>query len=83
MPIEGTGKRRKCTLNPPEAQPQEPNDENRYGKNFAGKFCRCGRDYDPETETEAMLNCIGCEVGWTLYFLMKAAESRTGCMSRV
>jgi hypothetical protein len=30
------------------------NDENRYGKNFEGKFCRCerGKTYNPETEEE-------------------------------
>lgn len=56
------GKKHKCTLNPPEKQPQPPNEANRYSKNFAGTFCRCGRDYDPETEVEAMINCIGCEV---------------------
>ncbi|OXC69828.1 hypothetical protein AYX13_01595 [Cryptococcus neoformans] len=54
-------KRRKCVLNRPEMQPQLPNEKNRYSKNFQGKFCRCGRDYDPETEEEAMLCCLGCE----------------------
>lgn len=54
-------KRRKCVLNRPETQPQLPNEKNRYSKNFQGKFCRCGRDYDPETEEEAMLCCLGCE----------------------
>jgi E3 ubiquitin-protein ligase UBR7 len=48
-------------LNDPSSQPQECNQENKYGPNYSGKFCRCGRDYDPETETEAMLNCIACE----------------------
>lgn len=52
-----------CTLNPPETQPQPSNEENVYSHNFAGKFCRCGRDYNPETETEAMIACIACEVG--------------------
>lgn len=56
-------KRRKCVLNRPEIQPSLPNEKNRYSKNFHGKFCRCGRDYDPETEEEAMLCCLGCEVG--------------------
>jgi E3 ubiquitin-protein ligase UBR7 len=53
---------RRCALNPPDRQPQLPNDDNVYSKNFAGRFCRCGRDYNPETEEEAMLNCIACEV---------------------
>lgn len=65
MKEEAGGKRRKCTLNPPEQQPQQPNEENKYGPNYAGKFCRCGREYDAETETEAMLNCIACEVSHT------------------
>ncbi|WVQ78008.1 hypothetical protein IAT38_000089 [Cryptococcus sp. DSM 104549] len=53
--------RRRCKLNAPELQPEDPNHDNVYSKNFEGKFCRCGRDYDAETETEAMLCCIGCE----------------------
>ncbi|ORX39781.1 hypothetical protein BD324DRAFT_667125 [Kockovaella imperatae] len=53
--------RKRCKLNAPESQPQELNADNRYGKTFKGVFCRCGRDYDPETETEAMVVCIGCE----------------------
>ncbi|OCF38488.1 hypothetical protein I317_07730, partial [Kwoniella heveanensis CBS 569] len=52
---------RKCTLYPPEKQPQEPNEENTYTQNFKGKFCRCGREYDAETETEAMICCMACE----------------------
>lgn len=51
----------RCRLNDPSSQPQECNQENKYGPNYSGKFCRCGRDYDPETETEGMLNCIACE----------------------
>ncbi|KAK4687225.1 E3 ubiquitin-protein ligase UBR7, partial [Tremellales sp. Uapishka_1] len=42
-------------------QLQLPNEKNVYNQNFGGKFCRCGRDYDPETEEEAMLNCMACE----------------------
>lgn len=56
----GTSSHR-CRLNDPGIQPQECNQENNYSPNYSGKFCRCGRDYDPETETEAMLNCIACE----------------------
>jgi len=63
-PKDDAGKRRKCTLIPPQEQPQQPNEENKYGANYSGTFCRCGRDYDPETETEAMLNCIACEVSY-------------------
>ncbi|WWC61214.1 uncharacterized protein I303_103794 [Kwoniella dejecticola CBS 10117] len=54
-------KRRRCQLYPPEAQPQEANEKNHYTHNFKGKFCRCGREYDAETETEAMICCIACE----------------------
>ncbi|WWC69546.1 uncharacterized protein I206_103488 [Kwoniella pini CBS 10737] len=54
-------KRRRCQLYPPQAQPQEENDKNHYSQNFKGKFCRCGREYDAETETEAMICCIACE----------------------
>ncbi|WVN85258.1 uncharacterized protein L203_100403 [Cryptococcus depauperatus CBS 7841] len=54
-------KRRRCSLNPPETQPMVCNKKNRYSKNFKGKFCRCGRDYDAEVETEAMIYCIACE----------------------
>ncbi|TYJ56609.1 hypothetical protein B9479_002701 [Cryptococcus floricola] len=54
-------KRRRCALNPPEIQPQSPNHNNKYTHNFEGEFCRCGRDYDAETEEEAMLSCLGCE----------------------
>lgn len=59
-PSEGPSKRR-CSLNPPDQQPQDANERNRYGQTFGGKFCRCGRDYDPETEAEAMVTCIACE----------------------
>lgn len=52
----------RCSLIAPDQQPQERNGENRYTHNFKGEFCRCGRDYDPETETEAMIHCIDCEV---------------------
>nr|XP_019042807.1 E3 ubiquitin-protein ligase UBR7 [Kwoniella bestiolae CBS 10118]OCF21737.1 E3 ubiquitin-protein ligase UBR7 [Kwoniella bestiolae CBS 10118] len=54
-------KRRRCGLYPPDEQPQEPNEKNKYTQNFQGKFCRCGREYDAETETEAMICCIACE----------------------
>jgi E3 ubiquitin-protein ligase UBR7 len=53
---------RKCALKPAQEQPQPPNEGNRYSHNFRGEFCRCGRAYDPVTECEAMVHCIGCEV---------------------
>jgi hypothetical protein len=58
---EGSSKTR-CNLAPPGQPLQIENEENRYTHNFKGEFCRCGRDYDPETETEAMIHCMGCEV---------------------
>ena len=78
-------KKRKCTLYPPESQPQLPNEHNVYNQNFGGKFCRCGRTYDAETESEAMLNCIGCEVGASarLPATQADARARTGFMRRV
>ncbi|WWD01501.1 hypothetical protein V866_008445 [Kwoniella sp. B9012] len=54
-------KRRRCGLYPPHQQPQEPNEKNKYTQNYKGKFCRCGKEYDAETETEAMICCIACE----------------------
>ncbi|BEJ14368.1 hypothetical protein CspHIS471_0401350 [Cutaneotrichosporon sp. HIS471] len=61
-PSSSTSKR-KCHLFPADQQPQPPNESNagRYTHNFHGEFCRCGRDYDPETEAEAMIHCLGCE----------------------
>jgi E3 ubiquitin-protein ligase UBR7 len=59
----GSSRRRRCNLHPADQQPQSANENNVYSKNFKGEFCRCGRAYDPETEEEAMLNCIACEVG--------------------
>ncbi|RXK38313.1 hypothetical protein M231_04355 [Tremella mesenterica] len=58
-PTSSTSNR--CTLIPPHRQPQDKNEENCYTHNFRGKFCRCEKPYDPETEEEAMINCIGCE----------------------
>ncbi|KAG8974334.1 hypothetical protein FRC05_007640 [Tulasnella sp. 425] len=40
---------------------EPPNAENQYNQNFRGDFCRCGRDYDPLTETETMIQCVTCE----------------------
>lgn len=41
------------------------NDGNVYGRNFEGSFCRCGREYDPATERETMVQCLSCEVRLT------------------
>ncbi|KAL1677887.1 hypothetical protein EV122DRAFT_213153 [Schizophyllum commune] len=37
------------------------NEENQYGQNFQGLFCRCHRTYDAATEREAMIQCLACE----------------------
>jgi E3 ubiquitin-protein ligase UBR7 len=71
MPPTSNGKRRRCALNPPGTQPGPSNEENHYNQNFAGRFCRCGKVYDPETEDEAMLNCMACEVGLLQPVLVK------------
>ncbi|KZT25885.1 hypothetical protein NEOLEDRAFT_1132888 [Neolentinus lepideus HHB14362 ss-1] len=40
----------------------EPSNEgNKYGQNFRGLFCRCGRPYDAKKERETMIQCVGCE----------------------
>ncbi|BGP47943.1 hypothetical protein JCM10450v2_003809 [Rhodotorula kratochvilovae] len=40
-----------------------PNALNRYDANFQGRFCFCerGKSYDPQTETDDMLQCLVCE----------------------
>ena len=38
------------------------NEDNEYGQNFDGNFCRCGRPYDAKTERETMIQCLACEV---------------------
>lgn len=43
--------------------PEEVNEGNVYGQNFQGVFCRCGREYNAEEETETMIQCLACEVG--------------------
>lgn len=60
----------KCSLTPQSVEPRPANDENKYNQNYKGDFCRCGRPYDPETEKEGMLCCIGCEVRIWLRGLM-------------
>ncbi|KAI0371960.1 hypothetical protein BV20DRAFT_1065429 [Pilatotrama ljubarskyi] len=47
-----------CTLH---TTLEEPNDQNVYGRNFEGVFCRCGRPYDAEKERETMIQCLACE----------------------
>ena len=32
---------------------------NKYNQNFAGKFCGCGEEYDPEKEKGTMFQCLG------------------------
>src|ERR1700742_3239555 len=40
-----------CTLHNTQ---EDPNINNKYGKNFHGQFCRCGREYDATVELETM-----------------------------
>ncbi|KAI0700330.1 hypothetical protein BC835DRAFT_1502676 [Cytidiella melzeri] len=47
-----------CTLH---EHPEDTNTDNVYGRNFDGKFCRCGREYDAEKERETMIQCLACE----------------------
>ncbi|KAI5829233.1 hypothetical protein K523DRAFT_338091 [Schizophyllum commune Tattone D] len=47
-----------CTLH---RRPELENEENQYGQNFQGLFCRCHRTYDAATEREAMIQCLACE----------------------
>ncbi|KAL1713019.1 hypothetical protein EV715DRAFT_212555 [Schizophyllum commune] len=47
-----------CTLH---KRPELENEENQYGQNFQGLFCRCHRTYDAATEREAMIQCLACE----------------------
>ncbi|KAI9005211.1 hypothetical protein BC832DRAFT_475924 [Gaertneriomyces semiglobifer] len=37
------------------------NEENRYSQNFKGRFCWCGKMYDPEKEDGTMYQCLVCE----------------------
>lgn len=39
----------------------EGNENNTYGQNFQGKFCRCHRPYDAKRERETMVQCVLCE----------------------
>ncbi|KAH9828517.1 uncharacterized protein C8Q71DRAFT_719259, partial [Rhodofomes roseus] len=47
-----------CTLH---STPEEENAGNKYGHNFEGVFCRCGRPYDAKKERETMVQCVACE----------------------
>lgn len=33
--------------------------DNEYNQNYAGRFCGCGEEYDPEKEKGTMFQCIG------------------------
>ncbi|PWN43203.1 hypothetical protein IE81DRAFT_99673 [Ceraceosorus guamensis] len=52
-----------CNLRPSHLAVRIENDENQYGRNFEGKFCRCqrGEKYDPLEEDETMFQCLVCE----------------------
>lgn len=38
---------------------EEARQGNKYNQNFAGKFCGCGEEYDPEKEKGTMFQCLG------------------------
>ena len=79
----------KCTLATPPVPlnlKESPNTDNEYGQNFYERFCRCGRDYNPETETETMVQCVACEVSLSmtgLTFELMLLNLRTGFTSPV
>ncbi|CEH17415.1 Uncharacterized conserved protein, contains N-recognin-type Zn-finger [Ceraceosorus bombacis] len=52
-----------CNLRPAHMAVRIENEENQYGRNFEGKFCRCqrGERYDPLEEDETMFQCLVCE----------------------
>lgn len=59
---------------------------NKYGQNFEGKFCRCGRVYDAKKERETMIQCVACEVSReraTCFNHYSSLIYRTGIMNHV
>ncbi|KAI5199952.1 zf-UBR-domain-containing protein [Aureobasidium subglaciale] len=55
-----------CTLRINESTSQKgnvtgetPAEGNKYNHNFAGRFCGCGEQYDPEKEKGTMFQCLG------------------------
>ncbi|KAI5257394.1 zf-UBR-domain-containing protein [Aureobasidium subglaciale] len=55
-----------CTLRINESTSQKgnvtgeaPAEDNKYNHNFAGRFCGCGEQYDPEKEKGTMFQCLG------------------------
>jgi E3 ubiquitin-protein ligase UBR7 len=70
-----------CTLH----NTLEEENTNQYGKNFSGRFCRCGRPYDAKTEREAMIQCLSCEVrvAYTRHIFLLDLSFRIGFTSRV
>ncbi len=61
----------RCTLYP-SSEPLHPNSSNIYTKNYNGLFCRCGREYHAETESEVMICCLACQVSTEDYWLVVA-----------
>ncbi|KAJ3038302.1 putative E3 ubiquitin-protein ligase ubr7 [Rhizophlyctis rosea] len=53
-----SGLREPCTLQP---KSLAQNTENVYNDNFKGIFCFCRKLYEPESESDTMLECIFCE----------------------
>ncbi|EIW75928.1 hypothetical protein CONPUDRAFT_146999 [Coniophora puteana RWD-64-598 SS2] len=48
-------------IGPRSGEREKENEENIYGQNFWGVFCRCSRPYDARTERETMVECVTCE----------------------
>ncbi|KAG0758915.1 hypothetical protein G6F57_005655 [Rhizopus arrhizus] len=50
-----------CALMIPAKRIIKVNNENKYGHNFQGLYCRCNQPYEPEKEEGTMFQCILCE----------------------
>jgi E3 ubiquitin-protein ligase UBR7 len=60
-----------------------PNEENEYGQNFDGKFCRCGRPYDAKSERETMIQCLACEVRSWIFRPSSSLTHVSGLVPRI
>jgi E3 ubiquitin-protein ligase UBR7 len=69
-----------CSLH---KHPEAPNEENEYGQNFDGKFCRCGRPYDAKLERETMIQCLACEVRLWIFQPRSLLTHVSGLVSRI
>ncbi len=69
-----------CSLH---KHPEALNEENEYGQNFDGKFCRCGRPYDAKSERETMIQCLSCEVRSYILQPRSSLTCVSGLVSRI